>query len=95
MEYRAREDGRVVETKFIGVSPDVLKADGVMFSDDVSNKVGIVVRPLAEIDNFVDHDVIYKWADFKDPTVRDRMQVMKKFEILVPNRIAPELLTGL
>lgn len=44
MEYRAREEGRIVQSRFLEISPDVLQFDGVRSSADVSNSRGAESR---------------------------------------------------
>lgn len=39
MEFRAKADGRIQESYFIKVLPEVLAVEGVLFSDGVSNAV--------------------------------------------------------
>lgn len=92
MEYRAREAGRIAAATFLRVLPAVLDIPGVMFADDVANKAGVIIRPLAEIDAHLDLDVIYTRLDWKDPAVRERLQQARKYEILVPDHVPVALL---
>jgi hypothetical protein len=38
MEFRAREEGRIGDSIFLHIHPEVAESDGVMFTPDVSNK---------------------------------------------------------
>jgi hypothetical protein len=44
MEYVARQDGRIVDSVYLQIHPDVLKVDGVMYTAGVSNKSGMTVN---------------------------------------------------
>ena len=41
MEYIARQAGRLQQTSFLKINPDVLNIMGVKFTNDVSNKSGV------------------------------------------------------
>lgn len=92
MEYRAREDGRIGDSVFLRVLPQVLEQGGVLFCDDVSNKAGAIVRPLEEIDDHLDHEVIYSRTDWKRPEIRERLNAARKCEILIPDHVPVALL---
>jgi hypothetical protein len=91
-EYAARQDGRIGTSVFLHVSPDVLDLEGVSFTDAVSNRSRVHIRPIAEIDAHVDLDVLYGKTDWKDPAVQARLQAARKLEILVPRQIAASML---
>lgn len=92
MEYVARQDGRIGETMFIRVLPAVLDRPGIVFCTEVSIKAGASVRPLEEVDEYIDLEAVYSRTDWKDPEVQKRRNLMKKFEILIPDHIPVELL---
>jgi hypothetical protein len=95
MEYRAKQDGRLGETIFLRVRPAVLNVDGVLFTDAVANKADVIPRSIEHIDNHLDHEVIYRRTDWKDPEVRERRNRLKKFEILIPDQVPVLMLEGL
>ena len=43
MEFVARQDGRITDSVYPQIHPDILHIKGVMFTADVSNKSGICV----------------------------------------------------
>lgn len=45
MEYVARQDGRITDSVYLHIHPDVLHLEGVMFAADVSNKSGHTDSP--------------------------------------------------
>jgi hypothetical protein len=95
MEFRARQEGRIVESTFVRVLPSVLTIPGVLFTADVANKAGVATMSLTEARANLDLDVIYRRTNWKDPAVQQRRQAAKKYEVLVPTEIRPEFLFGL
>jgi hypothetical protein len=92
MEYTARSDGRIGASIFLHVLSKVLDREGVLFCDEVSNKAGAVVRPLQEIDYYLDHEVIYTRTNWKDQAVQDRLRAARKWEILIPDHVPVDFL---
>jgi hypothetical protein len=92
MEFRAREEGRIVDSIFLAVHPDILTWDGVRFSPDVSNKSGVPHYPVQEALDLIDFDVLYTRTDWRDPSVQQRLQQAEKCEILVPGLIPLEMI---
>lgn len=83
----ARQDGRIVQSKFLQISADVLRTAGVMFTADVSNKSGIHLMDFASAVEQLDFDVVYNRTDWKDAAIQARRQAAKKYEILVPKHV--------
>src|SRR5947207_11641472 len=48
MEYRAREDGRIISAVYLEIDPRVIEVEGIRFSPDVSNKSGVPLLTLNE-----------------------------------------------
>jgi ssDNA thymidine ADP-ribosyltransferase, DarT len=84
MEWRARQDGRLPNTAFLKVNPAVLDLDGVLFTDDVSNKSGIVPISRAEANQTLDFEVLSGKTQRNDPQATERWLRAKKYEVLVP-----------
>lgn len=84
MEFRARQDGRIAESIFLQVHASVLQMDGVLFSNDVSNKAGVDHVPIKKADELIDFEVLYTHTDWTDPTIRERLTRAEKYEVLVP-----------
>ena len=42
MEYIAKKEGRIADTKFLSINLEVLKIPGVLITDEVANKSGVV-----------------------------------------------------
>jgi hypothetical protein len=92
MEFRAREDGRIIESRFLQVHPEVLHWKGVLFSPDVSNKSGVEPYPIEEALEMIDYEVLYARTDWSNPEIRRRLQQAEKCEVLVPGFIPLELI---
>ena len=56
MEYLAREDGRIMDSIFLQIHPDVLQIKGVMFSAGVSNKAGVEIVALEKAYELIDFE---------------------------------------
>jgi len=95
MEWRARQEGRVPSAVFLQIDPGVLDFEGVLFTDDVSNKVGVTPLSRSEANEALDFEVLYERTDWRDPTVKERLLRSKKYEILVPNFIPSDFITNL
>jgi len=95
MEHIARAEGRVQDSIFLSVHPEVLKWDGVLFTPDVSNKRGVQQYPIPEAAGMIDYEVLTKWTDWKDSEIRARLTQAEKCEILVPRFIPLELIRNL
>ncbi len=87
MEFRAREDGRIRNTRFLQIQPAVLHCEGIRFTQDVSNKAGVRLLTLEEAVQALDFSVIYDRTDWRDPQVQERRKLAKKYELLVPSHI--------
>ena len=95
MEYIAHQDGRIEDSIFLRIHPEVLEFEGVMFTPDVSNRSGGRIHPIEDADEMIDFEVLYTRTDWKDPEVQERLQRAEKCEILVPNEIPLELIRNL
>lgn len=92
MEYRARERGDMVDPVFVNVSNAVLNHPEIRISSGVPFQAGVQLHSLSEAIDNLDLDVLLKWKDWRDPTIFKRRQLALKYEILVPDRIAPQFI---
>src|SRR3989304_9424157 len=76
MEFRAREQGRIVDSIFLQVHPEVLQWEGVRFTPDVSNKSGIPTHTIDEARAMIDFEVLYTRTDWRGPAVQPRPLVI-------------------
>lgn len=95
MERYARAEGRIQDSIFLEVHPEVLEWDGVLFTPDVSNKRGVPQYPMTDAAKMIDYEVLTRWTDWKDPEIYARLTQAEKCEILVPRFIPSELIRNL
>jgi hypothetical protein len=89
MEYLARKEGRIENSIFLAINPEVYRLDGVMFAPDASNKSGVEILSIEEAldEDLIDFEVLYTKTDWSDPAVKARLQAAQKCELLVPDQI--------
>jgi len=90
MEYSAREEGRIGPTVFLKISTEVLNLPGVYGCSIVANKSGSLVRPLEEVLNHFDAEVLFKQplhVVLANHDLKARYNEAKKSEILIPDCI--------
>lgn len=95
MEYLATREGRIDESKFLRISPEVLLSEGVKICDRVANRSDALPKPAAEMVDLLDLQVIYTRTDWKDPGIQARLKAAKRCEILIPKVIPIKLIMGL
>jgi hypothetical protein len=95
MEWLARQDGRIVSSRFLRISPDVLNIPGVLITDGVANKATVQPRPAEEMIAKLDLKVIYTRTDWKDPVIQERLKAARLCEILVPRGVAVSLIRNI
>ena len=88
MEYLARKEGRMIESRFLKIMPSVIEAPGVLITDRVANRSDAWPQPAEEMIRKLDLEVIYTRTDWKDPRVQERLRVARLCEILIPDSIA-------
>jgi hypothetical protein len=94
MEWTIKQDGRIKDTVFIRVDNSVLTRPRILLSADVSNKAGVETFDFTHALDLMDFAVIYERTDWKDRAVQERRKVAKKYELLVPDHISADLLSG-
>jgi hypothetical protein len=95
MEFRAREDGRIKDTIFLQIHPEVLDWPGVRYTPDVSNKAGVTHYSIEEAKQLIDFEVLFTRTDWRSPSIQHRLQQAEKSEILVPDHIPLTLIRNI
>lgn len=85
MRYLAEKEGRITDTVWLRIHPSILQLPGVMITDEVSNKSGVVPKSVTEALSVLDLEVIYTRTDWKDPAVKQRLDGADKYEVIVPD----------
>lgn len=95
MEYVARTQGRIGDTIFLQVHPSVLQWSGVRFCPGMANTNNIKFYSIDEARGMIDYEALYSYTDWRDPDVQQRLQVVEKYEILIPKKIPLALIRNL
>ena len=77
------------------IDASVLHDPGVRLTADVANKSGVEVLAFAEALQVMDFKVLYEHTDWRDPVVKERLKIAKKYELLVPRQVPLDLIRGL
>ena len=97
MLFRARQEGRLLDSRYLKICPEVLRIAGTLISFGVANAADAQHLPVAEaVGQFDERDieVIYSRTDWLDPEVNQRLQAAEKFEILIPHHVPIALIVG-
>ncbi len=95
MEWIARQQGRISESIFLKISPEVLRIPGTLIVDTVSNRADAVPHAAEDMIRKLDLKVIYTRTDWKDSAVQERLKAAKKCEILVRDHIPLNLIMNI
>ena len=87
MEYKARQDGRIENIFHLRIDPDVIKLPGVMITNDVSNKSGILPQSASDMLDEIDLEVLYNRTDWNGPAIQERLTAAEKSEVLIPGHV--------
>lgn len=86
---------RGLDAVYLKVNPQILRVPGVMITNAPSNQNGVQKIAAAKALPGLDLDVLYTRMVWAEPAVNARLQVAEKYEILVPNRVPLEYISGL
>ena len=95
MEFKARNDGRIAQSKFLQIKPSVLLLPGVLVTSDVSNQVGVQPGPVIAKLEDLDLEVIYTRTDWNNASVKQRLTAARRYEVLIPTSIPAEYIGNL
>ncbi|MGY6645704.1 MAG: DarT ssDNA thymidine ADP-ribosyltransferase family protein [Salinarimonas sp.] len=90
--YRAKTEGRFVDTTFLPINPEILKIPGAMVSLDVANKTGARIMAVSEGVAQLDIEVLYTKTEWGHPEVKKRLDAAELCEILIPNHVPVEMI---
>lgn len=94
MKFRAHEAGRLPNPRYLAIKPEVLRIDGAKIALGVANANDVEILSVAEAVDRLDVEVLYKRTDWRDPTVNARLKIAEKFEVLIPNAVPRNLISG-
>lgn len=94
MVYTAKKEGRLPDPYYLKISPQILHVEDVKISLGVANATGAEILPLLQGIMRLDLDVLYTRTDWKDPEIQERLQEVRKYEILIPHCVPRNLIIG-
>ena len=96
LKYLAQKAGRLPDPRYLAISQDVLKQDGVCIALGVANAINVEMMPLADAlaHKKVDVEVLYQRTNWRDAAVQQRLQTVKKWEVLVSDHVPKDLIVG-
>ena len=94
MEYVARNDGRLPNSRYLKISPFVLKLLEVRIALGVANAADTEILPIEDAIERLDIDVMYRWTDWSSPEINRRLTAAKRYEILVLDTVPRKLIKG-
>jgi hypothetical protein len=96
MEFCAKNDGRIIESRFLQIDTRVILWDGVRFCSDVSNKSGVEPLDFEQAIEILDFDIIGISKKYRlDQAEFERKKKALKYEILIPRPIPLSHIKGL
>jgi len=95
MEYVAKSKGRIKDSIFLSISSSVILQDGIRVAGGVAYQQGVSIYNLSEACEHLDFDVLLLRSDWKNSAIMSRVMAARKYELLIPKCIAPELIIGL
>lgn len=96
MAYKAKQDGRLTDPIYLRIHPAILNGQGVLFTDDVSNKSGVTPLSRAQANEVFDFPMLAGFVEFRhDLAIRSRFNRAKKYEALVPKCVPARYILNL
>ncbi|WP_333823190.1 DarT ssDNA thymidine ADP-ribosyltransferase family protein [Pinisolibacter sp.] len=92
MEHVARNDGRILDPRYLRIDTSVLELPGVRFAFGVANAADTRIVDLAEALPDVDTEVLYKQMVWRDPEIQLRLRAAEKYEILIPGCVPVQMI---
>jgi hypothetical protein len=94
MEWVARNEGRIGKAVFLRISTAILNYPGVQLTAGVANKTGVERLDFAAASKTLDFEPIHSYLDWREPENRSRAQATRKYEVLVPNIVPVQFISG-
>tara|TARA_R100000365_G_C2714846_1_gene49121 strand:+ start:135 stop:659 length:525 start_codon:yes stop_codon:yes gene_type:complete len=95
MAFKATQEQRILDLRWLKVIPTVLLLPGVQVTDQVSNKNGVVPGSPLDLLPKADWQVLYTRTDWNDPVIKERLATAEKWEVLVPKQVAADYIRNL
>lgn len=93
MQFAKSYSGDLNECSWLKINPEVVLIPGVLFCSIMSNSKDAKIIALSDITtNDFDVDIVLKFQDWSDPEIRNRLDITKKYEILIPKTVPLNLI---
>lgn len=94
MKFLAQQDGRLSNPRYLAIKPEVFQIPGAKIAFGVANANDVTILPISEAVAHLDIEVLYSRMDWKNPAIHSRLRAAEKFEVLIPNLVPRNLITG-
>lgn len=94
MKFLAQQDGRLPNPRYLAIKPEVLQIQGTRIAFGVANANNVEILPIADAIDRLDAEVLYTRTNWNDPAVNQRLRAAEKFEVLIPDAVPRDLITG-
>lgn len=94
MKYVATQAGRLPNPRYLAIRPEVLQIPDVKMAFGIANANDVEILPLSQAIDKLDIEVLYTRTDWRDPAINTRLQLAEKCEILIPNLVPVQMITG-
>lgn len=96
MEYRARQDGRILQSRFLEIDREILRSKPkIRFTSVMANTNGAQLLTLVEAMEQLDFEAICTHMDLSDAIQMQRVLAARKYELLVPHSVADRYIRNL
>jgi hypothetical protein len=96
MEYRARQEERIAETRFLKISSEVINFGGALVTASVANKTDAELYFIEGSSAHIPYEIFSNAAiDFSNSKVRAEYSHLLKAEMLIPHPIHPKYILNL
>jgi hypothetical protein len=92
MKYIAEKDGRLKNSRYLGISADVLKLPNTLIAFGIANANDVDLFEIENATDMIDIEVIYKKTDWKNPEILQRLKCAEKVEILIKDFVPKNLI---
>ena len=95
MEYVAKQETRIGESRVLRVRPEILAVEGAKITLGVANAAGV---PLLEVEEAIlqlDFGALYPESRWRDDQTFERYKIARKGELLIPDRVPVDMIAGL
>jgi hypothetical protein len=92
MEYNARKDGRIINSTFLRIKPEIIRVPGALISLDVSNQSGVACHPALTSFEKLDLEVIYTKTEWGNAEIQKRLHAARRCELLIPTEVPLDMI---